>query len=91
MVRSHTYFLARRPKGSCTFGALKDNSVVATQLEWLYFENKGNAEPTVVDGVSVWIDEAGVVQARVIAGGVSRPIEPLGQLVALMVAASETP
>jgi hypothetical protein len=89
MVRSHTYFLARRPKGSCTFGALKDNEAIAKALEELYEQNKGEADMAIVDGSSLWIDAAGAVQSRVIAGGVARAIELSSELVRAVIAASE--
>lgn len=89
MVRSHTYFLARRPKGSCVFGALKDNEVITEALERLYEQHKGDADVTIVDGASLWIDAAGVVQSRVIAGGVARPIEVSPEIERAMIEASE--
>lgn len=89
MVRSHTYFLARRPKGSCTFGALKDNEAIAKALEGLYEQHKGEADMAIVDGASLWIDAAGAVQSRVIAGGVARSIEVSPEVASALIAASE--
>ena len=73
MARSHTYFLAR--KSQCE-GALKDNVEVASLLAELYSQHKGEADATIVDGSSLWVDDEGAVQLRVIAGGVSQAIAP---------------
>jgi hypothetical protein len=85
MVRSHTYFIAR--KSQCE-GALKDNEAVAGALAELYAQHKGEADVTVVDGSSAWIDEAGALQSRVIAGGVSHVVSASPALAALFETAS---
>jgi hypothetical protein len=72
MVRSHTYFLAR--KGQCE-GALKDREPLAKALAELYEARKGEAETTIVDGASAWLDESACAHVRVIAGGVAGKLE----------------
>jgi hypothetical protein len=73
MVRGHTYFLAR--KGVCE-GVFKDREALAKALADLYDAHKGDAERTVMDGASAWLDEASALHLRVIAGGVARAIAP---------------
>jgi hypothetical protein len=85
MVRSHTYFIARRSQ--CE-GALKSNEDLAAGLAALYEQHKGAADVTVVDGSSAWIDEAGATQWRVIAGGVAQVVAAPAALTALFEKAS---
>ncbi len=85
MVRGHTYFLAR--KSQCE-GALQADSRVTAALAALYAQHKGEAEPTIVDGSSLWIDADGRVQLRVVSGGVSHTIETPSEIAEIVTKAS---
>ncbi|MBL8682935.1 MAG: hypothetical protein JNK05_27460 [Myxococcales bacterium] len=87
MVRGHTYFVARRPREVRAShqddrghieGFAKDNGELYAALEALYQSSRGDAEPTAMDGASVWLDANGAVQLRVIVGGVSRAVDGSG-------------
>jgi hypothetical protein len=85
MVRGHTYYLARwaarnpsadgDPTTFCE-GAHKSNEALAAALAQLYAAHRGDAERTVMDGASAWLDAQGSVQLRVVAGGVAVRVEP---------------
>ncbi len=63
MVTAHTYYLAGRER---TFGERASDDALAALLVDTWHTRAAGIEPTLVDGVSAWLDDAGEVQIRVV-------------------------
>ena len=85
MATAHTYYLAYRDK---TLGERAANDALAAKLAETWRELAGEGEVSIVDGVSVWLDEAGALQVRVIRNATAETVtdparvEALGALLA---------
>jgi len=67
MAVEHTYYVAHADR---VFGERADDAMLADLLRstWRDGAREGGATPTIVDGVSAWIDDAGAVQVRLVRG-----------------------
>jgi hypothetical protein len=80
MPTAHTYYLAHRDR---TLGERADNEALARALCETWQVLAVGVEPTIVDGVSAWIDDAGVLQVRIVKNATAEAVTDMARVDAI--------
>jgi hypothetical protein len=71
MATKHTYYIAARDQ---CLGDRADIDALCAELKRVWNEKAAGATPTIVDGVSAWLDDTSNVQIRIIRDATASPI-----------------